>query len=177
MLFADAEGFWKTPNLYDVFGAAGFVVGVTSIWTSWWLARQDIRRRIEEARRAALGLVDRVTTALVQTELSESLRCLRDARDAIRRRDWVKATVRMDDVEHYLSRVQGNDRFTSDEADLLQRATDDLTVLSRRIGKLGSSSARKDISPESKDMLERLITAIGRIDARLRGRLLEGDHV
>ncbi len=83
----------------------------------------------------------------------------------------------MDDVEHYLSRVQGNDRFTSDEADLLQRATDDLTVLSRRIGKLGSSSARKDISPESKDMLERLITAIGRIDARLRGRLLEGDHV
>jgi hypothetical protein len=177
MPFAATDGFWKIPNFFDVLGVAGFVVGVGSVWLSWYLAKRDIRKRIDEAQRAAFGLVDRVTTVLVQSELSEALRCLRDTREAVRRKDWSKAMIRMDDVEHHLSRVQGNDRFTTEEADVLQRATDDLTVLSRRIGKLVSASEQKDTSPESKNMLEKLITAIGRIDTRLRGRLLEGDHV
>ena len=176
MVFAQADGFWKIPNFFDVLGVAGFVVGVGSIWLSWYLAKRDIQKRIDEAQRAAFGLVDRVTTVMVQTELNEALRCLRDAREAIRRKDWGKAVIRMDDVEHHLSRVQGNSHLTTDEVDALQRATDDLTVLSRRIAKLASATEPKDTSPETKNMLEKLITVIGRIDTRLRGRLVEGDH-
>jgi hypothetical protein len=177
MVFANAEGFWKPPNLYDTIGVVGFAVGLASIWLSWWLARRDIRSKIEVARRDALGLVDRVTTILIQTQLAESLRCLRDVRDAIRRKDWARAMIRRDDVEYHLLGVAKNNRFTNEEANLLQQVMDDLAVLGRRVGKVGEAPARKGISAESKEMLEGLITAVGRIEARLRSRLLEGDHV
>jgi hypothetical protein len=43
MLFAEEEGFWKPPNIYDVLAAAGFAVAVASIWYAWYLSRLDIR--------------------------------------------------------------------------------------------------------------------------------------
>jgi hypothetical protein len=96
MLFADAEGFWRAPSVYDVIGIAGFLIGIVSIWLAWWLARRDIQRRLtdaaNQASKAARDEVRRVAQALIQTGLSVTIRSLELAREACHGKRWPRAT-------------------------------------------------------------------------------------
>ncbi|MGL6096398.1 MAG: hypothetical protein ACRC7O_11455 [Fimbriiglobus sp.] len=94
-MFAASEPFWKSPNVYDVAGIAGFVIGIGSIWFSWRLARTDIGRRIHEAsERAAAAARDevrRVADTLLRASILDTTRTLELAREACRGRQWSRA--------------------------------------------------------------------------------------
>ena len=172
-----ADGFWEIKNLNDTIAVFGFLLTMFSIWLTWWLAKRDLSKRIEEAERSAVDVVERIATALIQSELGEVVRCLRDARDAVRHRDWKRALLRFDDAEHYLVRVQDNPRLRETDAEFFRRATDDLTVLSRQVAALDKAPGGKDLSAPKRDILDQLIRGCALIDSRLRGRLLEDGHV
>src|SRR5436305_13976863 len=95
MLLADAEGFWKAPNVFDVAGVVGVIVGVASIWVSWWLAKRDIEKRVAEAAdrasRAARDEVRRVAQALLQTGVAATIRSVELAREACHGKRWPRA--------------------------------------------------------------------------------------
>jgi hypothetical protein len=95
MLLADAEGFWKSPNIFDVAGVAGFVVGVMSVWVSWWLAKRDIEKRLTEASdrasKAARDEVRRVAQAVLHAGVAATVRSLELAREACRGKRWPRA--------------------------------------------------------------------------------------
>jgi len=77
MPFADADGFWKPPNVFDVLSVAGFVVGIASIWVSWWLAKRDIEKRLTEAADRASATardeVRRVAKAVLHSGLADTI--------------------------------------------------------------------------------------------------------
>ena len=95
MLFAEEEGFWKPPNIYDVLAAAGFAVAVASIWYAWYLSRLDIRKRLreatEKASEAARDEVNRVAQAVLLSGVSTTLLTLALAREACGSKKWSKA--------------------------------------------------------------------------------------
>ncbi len=95
MLLADAEGFWKAPSVYDVFGIVGVVVGLISIWVSWWMAKRSIEKRLAEASdrasTAAREEVRRVARALFQSGISVAIRSLELAREVCNGKRWLRA--------------------------------------------------------------------------------------
>lgn len=95
MLFANGEDFWKSPSIYDVIGLAGFALGIASIWLSWWLAKRDIEKRLDEAAdrasKAAREEVRRVAQALLYTSVSETMLSISLAREACRSKAWVRS--------------------------------------------------------------------------------------
>lgn len=94
MLFADGETFWKVPNAYDTAGVAGLVVGVGSIWLSWWLAKRDIEKRIDAATErtavAAREEVRRVARAVLQSGVAATIRSLELAREVCNGKRWAR---------------------------------------------------------------------------------------
>jgi len=95
MLFAESETFWKSPNIFDILGAIGFLIGILSVWFAWALSKKDIRKQIREAAdrssQAARDEVRRVARALVHTGISDSIRMLDLAREACRGKLWPRA--------------------------------------------------------------------------------------
>lgn len=94
MLFADA--FWKPPTVYDVAGLVGLVLGVASIWVSWWLAKRDIEKRLDEAAdRAAAAARDevrRVARLLLHSGVTDAASSVKLAREACGSRKWPRAS-------------------------------------------------------------------------------------
>lgn len=92
MLLAQAEGFWKWPNVVDVVSLG---LALASIWYASVLARRDIKKRLDEAAerasRAARDEVRRVVRAIFQTGVSDIVRSLELARHSCRGRQWVRA--------------------------------------------------------------------------------------
>ena len=86
-----AEMFWKEPNVYDVAGVLGLIIGILSIW----YAKGDIEKRItessERASAAAREEVRRVAQALLQGALANAARYLELSRESARGRQWVRA--------------------------------------------------------------------------------------
>ncbi len=95
MMFADAEGFLKAPNIYDVITIGGFVLGIGSIWITWVLAKRDIRKQLaeagERASAAARDEVNRVAQAVLLSGVSNTLLTLALAREACGSKKWSKA--------------------------------------------------------------------------------------
>lgn len=167
-----AEKFWKPVDQSDALALAGLVLGVGSIWLSWWLARRDIKKRITEAQRGSLALLDRVTTALIQAEMGEVVRCLREVRQSVRMRGWAAALVRLDDTEHHLVRVQQSQKLTAEESAVLRRVATELPVLASAIRKLSGGPSDKDLSQPKMDLIYDLIASVAEIDTRLRDHQL-----
>lgn len=86
MPLAQAEGFWKSPNVYDVVGVVSFLLGLVALYLAW----RDIRRRVKEAAREAAASareeVRRIVGAVLQTGVTDIIRSLELARHACRDR-------------------------------------------------------------------------------------------
>ena len=167
-----AEKFWKPVDQSDALAIAGLVLGVGSIWLSWWLARRDIKKRIADAQRESLVLLDRVRLALIQAELGEVVRCLREFRQAVRMKGWSAALVRLDDAEHHLVRVQQSQKMTAEESAVLRRVATELPVLAAAIRRLIAGPSDKDLSQPKMDLIYELIASVAEIDTRLRDHQL-----
>lgn len=86
-----AEVFWKEPNVYDVAGVLGLVIGIASIW----LAKRDIDKRITEGSRqaaeAAREEVRRVARGLLHSGVAGAIRSLELAREVCNGKRWGRA--------------------------------------------------------------------------------------
>jgi hypothetical protein len=109
MLLADAEGFWKAPNVFDLISIVGLAIGLGSIWLSWWLAKRDIERRLAEAAdrasAAARDEVRRVAQAVLQTGVSATIRSLDLAREACNGKRWPRGVELCNLAREQLARV------------------------------------------------------------------------
>lgn len=179
MLIADAEPFWKPPNVFDVATTLGFILGVASIWISWWLAKRDIEKRLAEtadrAAAAARDEVRRVAQAVLQTGVADAARSLQLAREACRGKRWSRGGELCELAQEQLARVLAQPAADDVVRTELRDAT---AILQDCISRL-RSQPRQGTGEVPEDVLRGLgemILKVHGIEGRMTGVRVERDH-
>jgi hypothetical protein len=173
MVFAD--GFWAIKSIVDWFTLVGGILALVSIWLSVYFARRDLQRTIEAARKDAQLALERFAIAFLQRELSELNRRFREARDAIRRKEWARAGYQLDDAEMRLVAALEDTRLAAHEWDHLSRIADSLIVLRKSVGKLETASGGKGLAQARQDSLDEMIRRAMQVESAIRHRSMETD--
>ncbi|MBA4188404.1 MAG: hypothetical protein C0467_10405 [Planctomycetaceae bacterium] len=179
MLLADTEGFWKSPNVYDVLGAAGFVISVASIWLAWWLAKRDIEKRLAEASErasaAARDEVRRVARAVLHSGVATTIRSLELAREACNGKRWPRAVelciLAREQLARVLAQPAADEALQTEVREVSARLQDCVAKL-RKKPKLGAG----EIPEEVQRGLDESIVDLHRVESRMTGIRLGNDH-
>jgi hypothetical protein len=179
MLIAETGGFWKVPNVFDVAGIVGVVLGVASIWVSWWLAKRDIQKRLtaaaDQASAAARSEIRRVAQAVLQTGLADTVRSLELAREACRGKLWPRAGELCELAREQLARVLAQPaavEATQAELQGVSAVLLDCVARLRRQPRSGTGG----VPDEVRRGLDDAIIALRRVEGRMTGIRLEADH-
>jgi hypothetical protein len=119
LLFADGNDFWTVKTAIDWIAVVGLFLTFFSIWLSWWLARRDLKTRIAQAQQETVA---RLTATLLQSDVVETARCLEQAREAGRAKNWGRAIDRCEQAMQRIPRfrplpgLDDSDRQLLDEA-------------------------------------------------------------
>ena len=176
MLFADAEGFWKAPNVVDV---VAFSIGVASIWISWWLAKRDLRKRLaeaaEQASRAARDEVRRVAQAVLQSGVTATIRSLELAREVCNGKRWSRVAelciFAREQLAKILAQPAADSSIQTDLSGVSASLLDCVTRL-RTKRKEGAGDAPEGVL----NALDESILALHQAESRITGIRSEGDH-
>jgi hypothetical protein len=179
MLIAAADGFWKTPNFYDLLGVAGFVVGVGSIWLTWYLAKRDISKRLDEAAERAAGAarreISRVARTLMFAGVTDAVRTVGLVREACKDKRWPRAVDHCDTGLEQLNRLLGQpslDEGTREELRNLIVSVREVLGILRRSPKARTGS----LSDDTEQQLDLILGVLHVIEGRMRGIDPEGDR-
>jgi hypothetical protein len=120
-----AAEFWQIRSVNDTVGIIGFLLTLFSIWLSWWLAKRDIERRIQTAKDQ---VTDKLSLLILQTDISETLNALIQARESCRNSAWVRAIDRCEQVMHRIPKFMPMPGLTSEDREQLGEAVDVLRL-------------------------------------------------
>lgn len=172
MLFADAAGFFKSPNVYDIIGVIGLVAGIASIWLAAKYARRDLAKQLAEASReasdAARQEVRRVARAILSGGVGDAIRCLELCREACAARRWPRAVELCLSARQLVARCEGQPTAGEPLRAELQRV---MALLQscvdrfRAMPKVGTG----DLPPETLRGLDEAIIALHGADGRMSG--------
>jgi uncharacterized membrane protein YccC len=163
MLFAD--GFWEIKNLSDTIAVVGLVLTLLSIWLSWWWTKRDIEKRIREAQQQT---VDRLVRSLLQPDVAETGRSLREAREACRAKRWERAVDRCEQAKHRIPTFISLPGLDEEDRAKLQRAVDQLRDLVKQLEEVLAGKKRTELTSNKVKDLEDLITTLVTIEGKLR---------
>lgn len=171
---ANSDAFWKPPSIYDVVGVVGVVFALFSIWLSWWLAKRDIRRKIEEAKKAARSAVTRLASRMLHNEIQSILQDLAESREFAEKREWVLAVDRCRTAYRLLARLRDDLRLLAEERTGISGSLDNLRLTVTYLEKRGQAGAgtTAGVSAAKKKTLDDLIAHLGAITGRLEGENL-----
>ena len=167
-----AEVFWKEPNVYDVAGVLGLVIGILSIW----YAKRDIEKRIAEASdrasEAARDEVRRVARAVLQGSLANAARYLELSREAARGRQWVRAAdwcnLAREQLTRFLAQLDIDDALAAEPRDVANALLGYLTALKSQ-PRIGAG----ELSDDVQQSLDEAILTLHRTDARVTALRIE----
>jgi hypothetical protein len=178
MLFAN-DAFWKSPNVFDAAGIVGVIAGLASIWVSWWLARRDIKKRVDEAAeraaKAAREEIRRVARAVLQTGISATIRSLELAREVCNWRHWARTKelciLAREQLAKVLAQPAANESVQVELRDISASLLDCVTKLRTK------KAEGKGEAPEGVlTALDSAIIALHRVESRITGIQPEVDH-
>jgi hypothetical protein len=179
MLLADAEEFWKAPNVFDVLTLGGFALGLGSIWLSWWLAKRDIEKRLaeasERASKAARDEVRRVARAVLHSGVAATIRSLELAREVCHAKRWARAVELCILAREQLAKVVAQpaaDETLRAELDAASQRIQDCITRLRAKRKEGVGDVPEGVFPS----LDEAILALHRAEGKMTGIQSEGDH-
>jgi hypothetical protein len=162
MLFAD--GFWEIKTLNDAIAVVGLVLTLGSIWFSWWLAKRDLEKRIQIAQDQT---IERLARSLLHPEVSETGRCLREAREACRAKRWERAIDRCEQAKHRIPAFHSLPGLDEDDRIKLGAAVDKLRLLVQQVEDV-VAERRSELTPTKLRELDLLITLLVLIEGKIR---------
>lgn len=161
-----ADGFWDIKSLVDWFTVVGGILALVSIWFSWWLATQDLNARIVAAEKQ---VVERVASALLHPDVTETGRCLHEAREACRSKRWERAIDRCEQASHRIPRFRYLPGLEAADGEKLDRAVDQLRLLIRQLEEVASPEKKRlELTPTKLNELDELITTLATIEGKIR---------
>lgn len=164
LLFADAENFWTLKTVIDWLAVAGLLLTLFSIWLSWWLAKRDLEKRIALAQRET---IERITGVVLQTDVTETGRCLREARELCRARQWVRALDRCEQAMHRVPRFRYFPGLTTDDGDQLDKLVDQLRLLVRWVETIVEQKRTELTAAKTRD-LDNMVILLAAIEGKIR---------
>jgi len=179
MLLADAEEFWKAPNVFDVMTFGGFALGILSIWLAWWLAKRDIEKRLVEVARdasaAARDEVRRVGRALLHSGIGSTIRSLELCREACNGKRWARAAelclLAREQLARILAQPAADDKIEEHLRDV-SAALQNCVKQLRDQPRVGTGV----LPPAVQHGLDEAILALHRVEGRLTGIQMGADH-
>ena len=169
-MFADADGFFKPPTVYDVLSVVGLILGIGSIWYAWYLARKQLRADVQRAAKIAL---DRVAGLVLGNDVADAARHLREADRLLAEKEWVRAQMRLDDAATLVARFASNTKLTPEETkEWTDRVIRLRTLLNQTRDHARSTKNRGHLPP---DLIVPLDSLVAELEL-LRGRLMSGAH-
>lgn len=162
MVFADE--FWSVKNLVDWLAVIGLFLTLGSIWFSWFLAKRDLTKRIDEAQNRT---ITRVAATLLQPDVAETSRCLHEAREACRAKRWERAIDRCEQASHRIPRFRYLPGLDEEDRAKLDRAVDQLRLLMRQIEEI-SSAKRSALTANKLRDLDDVIATLAAIEGKIR---------
>ncbi len=177
MLFAD--GFWKEPNVYDVVGIVGLVIGIGSVWFAWLLAKQDIKQRIEQATETATAAardeIRRVAQSHVAGGLSDVIRWLELAREASKAKRWPRSGELCELAGEKLADILGQPATQGVVREELRPLCVVLREIVAKLDKQGRPGTGV-LQSAAKSRLDEAIQTLNRLNGTLRGIQLEDSN-
>jgi len=172
LLFAEGDGFLGLKTVADWITAIGFVVGLFSIWFSWWLAKRDLKKRITEAQRETVA---NLTRALLQSDVIETGRCLEQAREACQTKSWSRAMDRCGLARSRIPKFRHLPGLTDEDRQKLGEAVENLNVLIRVLEQVIDPDKKSKELPQARlTELDQITILVSDIEGKLRLDALEG---
>ena len=94
----------------------------------------------------------------------------------LRRKEWPRAGLRLDDAEVHTTAALEDPRLSKTESELLRSVADDLTILRKIVAKLEGATTAKTLPQTKLDKLDQMIRSAAILESRLRHRMLETDN-
>ncbi|HXD84999.1 MAG TPA: hypothetical protein VN641_00790 [Urbifossiella sp.] len=165
-MFLLGEGFWSFRNAVDWIAVVGLVLALFSIWLTWWLAKQDLEKRIRSAQR---DLVERLSGMVLQNDIVEASRYLQEARELCRRSQWERALDRCEQAMHRVPRFRFLPGLHPDDLPRLDELVDKLLSLARQVGDIMQArNKRTELSPSKWKDLDEMILVVAAIEGKIR---------
>ena len=135
-----------------------------SIWLAWWLAKRDIAKRIKGAQEETIS---RLGSALLQSDVTETLRALQQAREASRAKRWERAIDRCEQAQHRIPRFASLPGLEEGDRAKLELAVDQLRLLTQQLEEV-IAGKRTDLTRAKSKDLDELITTLAVLEGKLR---------
>jgi hypothetical protein len=159
-----ADEFWVVKSFVDSVSLVGTALALFSIWYSRYLAAQDLKKRIDEAQDKTIR---RLAAALLQPDVTETGRCLQEAREACRAKRWERAIDRCEQASHRIPRFRFLSGLEESDQSKLDVAVDQLRLLIRQLEEVVARK-RTELTPTKLNDLDALIQTLASIEGKIR---------
>lgn len=164
LLFANGDGFWVIKTVSDLISIIGFVLALFSIWLAWWLAKRDIEKRIAKAQ---LETFARLTAIVLQGDVSETSRLLRESAELCRAKHWARAIDRLEQAMQRVPRFRQLPGLESAVLPRLDQLVDQLRLLIRQIEEV-IDGKRTGLTTNKTRELQNLTVLLATIEGKIR---------
>lgn len=162
-------------TVIDWISVIGLFLTLFAIWLSWWLAKKDLEKRITLAQRQT---IERLTSIWLESDIVETGRCLREARELCRLLNWPIALDRCEQAMHRVPRFKSLPGLHADELPRLDELVDKLRLLIRQIVEImeqtpdrTGSAKTKLTNPKLKD-LDDMVALLATLEGKMRAAAL-----
>ena len=160
-----AAGFWQINTVSDLITIVGFVITLISIWFAWFLAKRDLEKRISDAQKQT---VDRLAWNLLHPDVTESKRCMAEAKEASRAKRWDRAVDRCEQAKNRILVFQLFPGIDDEDRVKLVKAVDDLRLLINQLDEIIAGRKRTELSDAKIKDMDEITTTLATIEGKLR---------
>jgi hypothetical protein len=150
----------------NVASVIGLILTVVGFCVTFWNFRR-VNRVIQDT-------IERISVRLLERDVADALRLVKEAKQACNDSNWPHAAVRCEDARECLARYSHHRRVSPDERERIQDAVGHLRLIAQYVGRIGSAENQpRDLSRDKRRQLDLIIELLNSMQGRLWGAAME----
>ena len=156
----------------NIASVVGLVVSILGFGFTLYQVRRS-RTAAETAQTMAREAIERVSSRLFFTQISDAVRLIQEVRTSCRAMDWHRAVDRCEQLRILLGGVVDDKKLQGDERKTVTKAIDDLLLIMEHLDGISQKGGVPTVPTRMMKTLDRIVISLARIDGRLRSVALE----